>query len=433
MDTSTMNTPVAQRRLAASARGIGVMCDFVADRAENATIWDTKGRAYTDFAGGIGVLNTGHRHPAIIAAVKAQLDRFTHTCYQVVPYESYFSLAERINALVPVRNAKTALFTTGAEAVENAVKIARAATGRPGVIAFSSAFHGRTLLGMALTGKVSPYKSGFGPFPADIHHVPFPSELQGVSVEQSLMAIERIFKCDIEPQRVAALIIEPVQGEGGFNVAPASLMTRLRELCDVHGILLIVDEIQSGFARTGKLFATEHYGVEADLITMAKSLAGGFPLSAVAGRAELMDAAAPGGLGGTYAGNPLAIAAAHAVIDTVDKEKLCERSTRLGKQLREFLQAYAVGNRAVAEVRGLGSMLAIEFCDPESGAPSATITRAVQEAALARGLILLTCGTAGNVVRFLYPLTIPDAQFAAALQTLKQAFEEAVPCITAAA
>jgi 4-aminobutyrate aminotransferase len=301
------------------------------------------------------------------------------------------------------------------------------------VIAFSSAFHGRTLLGMALTGKVSPYKSGFGPFPADIHHVPFPSELQGVSVEQSLMAIERIFKCDIEPQRVAALIIEPVQGEGGFNVAPVSLMTRLRELCDLHGILLIVDEIQSGFARTGKLFATEHYGIEADLVTMAKSLAGGFPLSAVAGRAELMDAAAPGGLGGTYAGNPLAIAAAHAVIDVIDKEQLCERSTRLGKQLREFLQAYAVGNRAVAEVRGLGSMLAIEFCGPESGAPSAAITGAVQQAALARGLILLTCGTSGNVVRFLYPLTIPDAQFAAALQTLKQAFEEAVPCSTAAA
>jgi 4-aminobutyrate aminotransferase len=433
MATSTMNRPVTQRRLAASARGISVMCEFVADRAENATIWDTEGRAYTDFAGGIGVLNTGHRHPAIIAAVKAQLDRFTHTCYQVVPYESYFSLAERINARVPVRDAKTAFFTTGAEAVENAVKIARAATGRPGVIAFSSAFHGRTLLGMALTGKVSPYKSGFGPFPADIHHVPFPSELQGVSVEQSLMAIERIFKCDIEPQRVAALIIEPVQGEGGFNVAPASLMTRLRELCDVHGILLIVDEIQSGFARTGKLFATAHYGIEADLITMAKSLAGGFPLSAVAGRAELMDAAAPGGLGGTYAGNPLAIAAAHAVIDVIDKEKLCERSTRLGKQLREFLQAYAVGNRAVAEVRGLGSMLAIEFCDPESGAPSAGITGAVQQAALARGLILLTCGTSENVVRFLYPLTIPDAQFAAALHTLKQAFEEAVPCITAAA
>lgn len=424
---------VDQRRLAASPRGIGVMCNFVADRAENATIWDKDGRAYTDFAGGIGVLNTGHRHPAVMAAVKAQLDRFTHTCYQVVPYESYFSLAERINALVPVRNAKTAFFTTGVEAVENAIKIARAATGRPGVIAFSAAFHGRTLLGMALTGKVSPYKAGFGPFPAEIHHVPFPSELQGVSVEQSIAAIERIFRCDVEPQRVAAIIIEPVQGEGGFNVAPASLVTRLRELCDEHGILLIADEIQTGFARTGKLFAMEHFGIQADLVTMAKSLAGGFPLSAVSGRAELMDAAAPGGLGGTYAGNPLAIAAAHAVIDTLQTEKLCARSTRLGARLRDFLQEFAVGNRAVAEVRGLGSMLAIEFCDPKTGTPSAAVTRGVQQSALSRGLILLTCGTSANVVRFLYPLTIPDSQFEAALLTLKEAFEEAVPPVAATA
>ncbi|CAN7773760.1 4-aminobutyrate--2-oxoglutarate transaminase [Variovorax sp. LjRoot84] len=416
-----------KRRLAVAARGVGVMCNFAAERAENSTVWDTAGRAYTDFAGGIGVLNTGHRHPTVMAAVKEQLERFTHTCYQVVPYDSYLSLAQRLNALVPVRDAKTIFFTTGAEAVENAIKIARAATRRSGVIAFSSAFHGRTLLGMALTGKISPYKSGFGPFPAEVYHAPFPSDLHGISVEQSLAAIEGIFKCDIESERVAAIVIEPVQGEGGFNVAPVALMTRLRELCDRYGILLIVDEIQSGFARTGKLFAMQHYGVEPDLITMAKSLAGGFPLSAVSGRAAVMDAPAPGALGGTYAGNPLAIAAAHAVLDVIEKEDLCSRSAELGSQLREFLQAFAVSNPAVAEVRGIGSMLAIEFRDPTTGAPSAEITRSVQQAALARGLILLTCGTHANVVRFLYPLTVPAAQFAAALQTLKLALTEAVP------
>lgn len=416
-----------QRRLAVAARGVGVMCNFAVERAENSTVWDAAGRAYTDFAGGIGVLNTGHRHPAVMAAVKEQMERFTHTCYQVVPYDSYLSLAQRLNALVPVRDAKTIFFTTGAEAVENAIKVARAATRRSGVIAFSSAFHGRTLLGMALTGKVSPYKSDFGPFPAEIYHAPFPSDLHGISVEQSLAAIDRIFKCDIEPERVAAILIEPVQGEGGFNVAPVALMARLRELCDRHGILLIADEIQSGFARTGKLFAMEHYGVEPDLITMAKSLAGGFPLSAVSGRAAVMDAPAPGALGGTYAGNPLAIAAAHAVLDVIEKEDLCGRSAELGNRLREFLQAFAVSNPAVAEVRGLGSMLAIEFRDPTTGAPSAEITRAVQQTALARGLLLLTCGTHANVVRFLYPLTIQEAQFAAALQILEQALREAVP------
>jgi 4-aminobutyrate aminotransferase len=420
---------IESRRLAASPRGVGVMCDFVAERAENATVWDADGRPYTDFASGIGVLNTGHRHPAVMAAVREQLERFTHTCYQVVPYESYLHLAERLNARVPIRNAKTAFFTTGAEAVENAVKIARAATGRPGVIAFSSAFHGRTLLGMALTGKVNPYKAGFGPFPAEIHHVPFPSELHGVSVEQSLAAIDRIFKGDMGPDRVAAIIIEPVQGEGGFNVAPMALMTRLRHLCDSHGILLIADEVQSGFARTGKLFAMQHYGVEPDLITLAKSLAGGFPLSAVVGRAGLMDAPAAGGLGGTYAGNPLAIAAAHAVLDTIDNENLCARSAELGERLREFLQELASGNGAIAEVRGLGSMVAVEFCDPESGAPSAEIAKAVQQRALERGLILLTCGAHGNVVRFLHPLTIPMPQFEAALKTVREVVSEVVPVV----
>lgn len=418
---------VNTRRLAACPRGVGVLCNFFADRAENATLWDTEGRRYIDFGAGIGVLNTGHRHPAVMAAVTAQMERFTHTAYQVVPYESYISLAERLNSLVPISRAKTAFFTTGAEAVENAVKIARAATGRAGVVAFSSAFHGRTLLGMALTGKVAPYKTGFGPFPADIYHVPFPSGLQGVSVAQSIAALERLFKVEIEAERVAAIIVEPVQGEGGFNVAPAQFMTRLREICDAHGILLIADEVQSGFARTGKLFAMEHYGIQPDLITMAKGLGGGFPLAAVSGRTEIMDAPAPGGLGGTYAGNPLAVAASHAVLDVIAKERLCERSAEFGDRLSDFLRDFAVGNPAVAEVRGLGSMVAVEFCEPETGSPSARIATAIQQAAIAKGLLLLTCGAHGNVIRFLYPLTISNDEFESALLILKAVFEQAVP------
>ncbi len=425
------NASIHQRRLDATPRGVGVMCDFFAQRAENATIWDVEGKAYTDFAAGIAVLNTGHRHPAVMAAVAAQLENFTHTCYQVVPYEGAVALAERINAMAPIAGpAKTAFFTTGAEAVENAIKIARVATGRPGVIAFSGAFHGRTLMGMALTGKVAPYKTGFGPFPADIYHAPFPCELHGVSVEDSLKGLAHLFKAEIEPRRVAAIIIEPVQGEGGFNVAPPALMEALRELCDEHGILLVADEIQTGFGRTGKLFAMEHHGVKPDLVTMAKSLAGGLPLSAVCGRAKLMDAPAPGGLGGTYAANPLAVAAAHAVIDTIARESLLHRAVQLGERLRGFLEAQRRRCPAIAQVRGLGSMNAVEFFDA-AGAPSAAIAQRVQQIALQRGLILLTCGVHANVIRFLYPLTIPDAQFDAALQVLGDALQQAVEPVAA--
>jgi len=416
------NIELNQRRSLATPRGVGVMCDFYAERAENATLWDVEGRAYTDFAAGIAVLNTGHRHPRVMQAVAAQLERFTHTAYQVVPYLSYVSLAERINALAPITGLnKTALFTTGAEAVENAIKIARAHTGRPGVIAFAGGFHGRTLLGMALTGKVVPYKVGFGPFPSDIHHAPFPGALNGVSTEQALQALEMLFKTDIDPQRVAAIIVEPVQGEGGFQPAPADFMRGLRAVCDRHGIVMIADEVQTGFGRTGKLFAMSHHDVQPDLITMAKSLAGGMPLSAVCGRAEIMDAPLPGGLGGTYAGNPLAVAAAHAVIDTIEDEQLCERAAQLGAQLQAHLEALRAQCPAMAEVRGLGSMIAAEFVDPATGAPSAEHARRVQMRAMEAGLILLTCGTYGNVIRFLYPLTIPQAQFDAALAVLSSA------------
>jgi 4-aminobutyrate aminotransferase len=316
------------------------------------------------------------------------------------------------------------LFTTGAEAVENAVKIARAYTGRPGLITFGGGFHGRTYMTMALTGKVAPYKLGFGPFPGSVFHGQYPNALYGVTTEDAMNSLERIFKADIDPKQVAAIVLEPVQGEGGFNIAPADFMQALRELCDQHGILLIADEVQTGFARTGKLFAMEHYAVKPDLITMAKSLAGGMPLSAVAGRADVMDAPAPGGLGGTYAGNPLAVAAALAVLDVIDEEQLCQRSQRLGQHLVEVLQQARKTSPAIADIRAQGSMVAVEFKDPATGKPSAEITRQVQQKALEEGLLLLSCGVNGNVIRFLYPLTIPDEQFTQALGILSRALAQ---------
>lgn len=410
------------RKNLATPRGVGVMCDFYADRAENAEIWDVEGNRYIDFAAGIAVLNTGHRHPKIVAAITEQLTRFTHTAYQIVPYGSYIELSEKISRLTPGSHAKkTTFFTTGVEAVENAIKIARAATGRAGVIAFSGAFHGRTMMGMALTGKVDPYKLGFGPFPGEVYHAPFPNALHHVTIEQSLAAIQMIFKASIDPKRVAAIIIEPVQGEGGFYVVPHEFMRALRAICDQHGILLIADEIQSGFARTGKLFAMEHFDVLPDLMTMAKSLAGGMPLSGVCGRAELMDAPAPGGLGGTYAGNPLAVAAALAVLDIIEEEQLCARANQLGDLLKARVEAAKVDVPQIAEVRGLGGMLAVEFHHADTGAPNPEFTKKVQAHALKNGLLLLTCGVYGNVIRFLFPLTIPDALMAEALTKLDAA------------
>lgn len=410
------------RKNLATPRGVGVMCDFYADRAENAEIWDVEGNRYIDFAAGIAVLNTGHRHPKIVAAITEQLTRFTHTAYQIVPYGSYIELSEKISRLTPGSHAKkTTFFTTGVEAVENAIKIARAATGRAGVIAFSGAFHGRTMMGMALTGKVDPYKLGFGPFPGEVYHAPFPNALHHVTVEQSLAAIQMIFKASIDPKRVAAIIIEPVQGEGGFYVVPHEFMRALRAICNQHGILLIADEIQSGFARTGKLFAMEHFDVLPDLMTMAKSLAGGMPLSGVCGRAELMDAPAPGGLGGTYAGNPLAVAAALAVLDIIEEEQLCARANQLGDLLKARVEAAKVDVPQIAEVRGLGGMLAVEFHHADTGAPNPEFTKKVQAHALKNGLLLLTCGVYGNVIRFLFPLTIPDALMAEALTKLDAA------------
>ncbi|AJY38321.1 MULTISPECIES: 4-aminobutyrate--2-oxoglutarate transaminase [Burkholderia] len=421
------NADLHARKNAATPRGVGVMCDFYAARAENAELWDVEGRRFIDFAAGIAVLNTGHRHPKIVKAIAGQLEQFTHTAYQIVPYASYVELAEKINARAPIAQPKkTAFFTTGAEAVENAVKIARAYTGRPGVIAFAGGFHGRTMMGMALTGKVAPYKIGFGPFPGDVFHAPYPNALRGVSSADSIAAVETLFKADIDPKRVAAIIFEPVQGEGGFNPAPAEFVCALRKLCDAHGILLIADEVQTGFARTGKLFAMEHYDARADLMTIAKSLAGGMPLSGVVGRADVMDAAAPGGLGGTYAGNPLAVAAAHAVLDVIDEEKLAERANALGDKLKAKLAALRADVPQIADVRGPGAMVAAEFVDPDTRASDAAFTKRVQTLALERGLLLLICGVDANVIRFLFPLTIQDAVFDEALGILESVLKEAV-------
>jgi 4-aminobutyrate aminotransferase len=423
-DKMVTNNDLHQRRLAATPRGIGVMANFFIERALNAEVWDVEGKRYIDFAGGIAVLNTGHRHPKLVAAIEAQLAKFTHTCYQVLPYESYVTLAERINALTPGSHAKkTCFFSSGAEAAENAVKIARAATGRPGIIAFSGAFHGRTLMACALTGKVVPYKVGFGPFPSDVYHIPFPIDLHGISVEDSIYALHQLFKTDIDPKRVAAIMIEPVQGEGGFYVTPPALMQALRKECDEHGILLVFDEVQTGFGRTGKLFAAEHYDVLPDMMIMAKSLAGGMTLSAVNGKAEVMDGPAPGGLGGTYAGNPLAIAAAHAVIDILEEEQLVARSNTLGQKLTAHLKAAQASTPSLKDVRGLGSMIAAEFFDPITNQPSADIAKRVQQAALEQGLILLTCGIYANVIRFLYPLTTEDSVFDEALAIIDDALK----------
>lgn len=412
------NEQLMARKAAATPRGVGVMGTFFADRAQGAELWDVQGQRYIDFAGGIAVMNVGHGHPKVLAAIQAQLERFTHTCYQVVPYEGYIALAEKLNQITPGSHAKkTALFSTGAEAVENAIKIARAHTRRSGVIAFGGAFHGRSMFAVALTGKVQPYKAGFGPFPPEIYHAPFPCHC--ASLADVKKAVQHLFKADIEPSRVAAIIFEPVQGEGGFNVMQPEAVRWLRELCDEHGILMIADEVQTGFGRTGRMFAMEHFGVVPDLMTIAKSLAAGVPLSAVTGRAEIMDAPAPGGLGGTYAGNPLAIAAAHAVIDVMAEERLPERGARLGEQLKGVLEGLRPRVPAMADVRGLGAMVAVEFATPD-GSPDADFTRRVQAEALKRHLILLTCGVNANVVRFLFPLTTPQPVFDEALGILSQ-------------
>jgi 4-aminobutyrate aminotransferase/(S)-3-amino-2-methylpropionate transaminase len=418
------NAALLSRRNAAVVRGIGHATPISAARALNSEIWDVEGKRYVDFAGGIGVLNTGHCHPKVMAAVRAQLDNFSHTCFQVLLYESYIELAERLNALVPITGpAKAAFFSTGAEATENAVKIARAATGRSGVIAFTGGFHGRTIMAMSMTGKVAPYKKGFGSTVPAVWHVPFPAP-QNVSVEDSLRYLDFLFKADIDSSQVAAIIIEPVQGEGGFHQAPALLMQGLRHVCDQHGIVLIADEVQSGFGRTGKMFAMEHYDVAPDLMCVAKSLAGGFPLSGVIGRAAIMDAAEPGGLGGTYAGYPLACAAALAVLDVFKEEDLLTRANVIGEQLKTRLRAMEQRNDLIpmSGIRGPGAMVAFDIVRDRGGdEPDADATKLVTRRAYENGLILLSCGTAANTIRILAPLTASDAIVGEGLDLLEKA------------
>ncbi len=420
------NEDLARRRAAAVPRGVGNMLQVYADRASNAELWDVEGRRLIDFASGIAVLNTGHLHPKVQAAVGAQLSRLSHACFQVTPYESYVALAERLNSLMPaVGPHKTLFLTTGAEAVENAIKIARYHTHRSAVIAFGGGFHGRTLACMSLTGKVQPYKAGFGPLLPEVFHAPFPMAYHGVSTAQSLAALEHLFKADVDPARVAAIIVEPVQGEGGFYVAPPEFLRALRALCDQHGIVLIIDEIQTGFARTGRMFAIEHSGVEPDLMTVAKSLAGGVPLSAVIGKAPIMDAPLAGGLGGTYAGSPLGCAAGLAVLDVIETEKLCARAERLGSTLLARLIDLQTRWSCIGDVRGLGAMVAMELVkDRCADAPDADLAKALVQAAGRRGLVLLSCGIYGNVIRFLTPLTIPDGILAEGLAILEAALED---------
>ncbi len=425
----TTNAELKARQAAAVPKGVASKGIYAA-RAENAELWDVEGRRYVDFAAGIAVTNTGHRHPKVMAAVAEQAQAFTHTCVHVSPYESYVRLAERLNALAPGDFPKKTLFlSTGAEAVENAIKIARYATGRSAVVAFTGAFHGRTMMAMALTGKVVPYKKGFGPFPAEVYHATFPHAYHGLTVERALDDLDRLLATDVDPGRVAAFIVEPVQGEGGFNIAPPAFMRALRDIADRHGILLIADEIQTGMARTGRMFGIEHAGVAPDLITIAKGLGGGFPISAVTGRAEVMDAAHPGGLGGTYGGNPISVAAANAVLGVIEEEELCARAVEIGRRIEARLKSIASrqGMEPMGEVRGLGAMQAVEFvADRATRKPDAALTSAIVAEAEARGLILLSCGTRANVVRLLPPLTIPFEVLEEGLDILEASVESAI-------
>ncbi|MFG6511076.1 4-aminobutyrate--2-oxoglutarate transaminase [Sulfitobacter sp. 1A15333] len=424
------NADLIARRDAAVPRGVASAAPIYAKYAENAELWDVEGNRYIDFVGGIGVLNTGHRHPKVVEAAKAQEDHYTHTSFQVVPYGPYVELAEKLNALAPGdAPKKTLLVTTGAEAVENAVKIARAATGRPGIIAFTGGYHGRTLLTLGMTGKVTPYKKDVGPFPADVFRAPFPSVRDGITVQDALTGLKNLFLTDAQPERVAAIIIEPVLGEGGYTPVPFEMMQELRAICDQHGILLIADEVQAGFGRTGTWFAIEHSGVVPDLITVAKSMAGGYPLAGVIGRTDVMDAMDPGGLGGTYSGNPVACAAALAAIEVIEDEGLLARSTAMGDTLKARFAE--IGERSAPfrfwDIRGLGAMVAVEFVtDFDSATPDADFTKRVIAHALKRGLLLLSCGMYGNAVRVMVPLTASDAIVEEGLAIFEEAVAAAV-------
>ena len=416
---------ILDRLEASVARGLAITFPIVAAEACGVTITDVDGNTFIDFTGGVGCLNVGHSHPQVVAAAQEQLARFSHTDFTVLPYEVYATLAERLIALAPFDGpAKAAFFNAGTEAVENAVKFARASTRRPAVIAFEGAFHGRTLLSLSLTSKTHPYKAGLGPFAPEIYRVPFPNPYRGVSAEAALEALEHAFACQVAAETVAAIVVEPVQGEAGFIVAPPEFLRGLRRICDERGIVLIVDEVQTGFGRTGRFFAIEHADVEPDLIVVAKSMAMGLPLSGVLGRAEIMDAAGEGAVGGTYVGNPVALAAAVAVLDVIDEEHLVERASHIGAVITRRLETWRAVRPEIGDVRGLGAMVALEFvADRVSKRPAPELASRVVAAAVERGLLLLKAGVHGNCLRVLVPLVIDDASLDEALDVWEDALE----------
>ena len=424
------NAALKDRRDAALPMGLPSKSGIYAAKAAGAELWDVDGKRYIDFIGGIGVLNVGHAHPKVVAAIKAQSDKFLHTCFGIAQYEDYVTLAERLNALAPGKTPKkTALFNSGAEAVENAVKFSRRITGRGGVIAFEGAFHGRTLLASTLTGKAQPYKVGFGPLVPGVFHAPYPNEAAGICVQDALNGVDQIFKTSIPADEVAAIIVEPVQGEGGFNPAPSAFLQGLRERCDQHGIMLIADEIQSGMGRTGKMFAFEHADVEPDFLCIAKSIAAGLPLSAVTGKAELIDSIAPGAMGSTYGGNPVACAAALAVLDVIEEENLLERAEKIGTQIESRWLALqsGVGKKVVGDVRRLGAMCAMELVvDGDLKQPNAELVGKVLLAAREKGVILTSAGSQGQCLRTLVPLVISDEMLNEGLTLLDEAFTAAL-------
>lgn len=428
-DAPATNEALFARRAAALPRGVGASHPIIIARALDSELWDIEGKRYIDFCAGIGVVNTGHGHPEVVAAVQAQAAKFLHTCFMVAGYESYIELCERLCKLAPGTKPKKAfLVSTGAEAIENAVKFARAATKRPAVIAFNGAFHGRTMLALALTGKVVPYKVGFGHHPAGVFHVPYPSKVGKITTAQALAAIEDLFKVDVEASQVAAILVEPVLGEGGYTPAPPEFLQGIRAICDRHGIVMIADEIQTGMGRAGTMFAVEHSGVVPDLITVAKGLGGGMPIAGVIGSADLMDVVGPGGYGGTFAGNPLSCVAALAVLNILERDNLCARSMELGERIRSQFKSMAIKHRFICDVRGLGAMTGVELCvdgDPER--PSSELATAVTRAALKRGLLVLSCGQNANVIRIICPLTISNALLDEGLNILAACFDEVEP------
>ena len=415
---------ILERKERVIADPLSIYIPVVIERGQGATLTDVDGNTFIDFTGGVGCLNVGHSHPRVVEAAQEQLERFSHTDFTIVPYETYVRLAERLCELAPIADGKAAFFNAGTEAVENAVKFARAHTGRPAVIGFEGGFHGRTLLSLSLTSKTHPYKAGLGPFAPEVYRVPFPNDYRGPDWETALAALERALVTQVAAETVAAIVIEPVQGEGGFVVAPRKFMQGVRRICDEHGIVMVVDEVQTGFGRTGKLFAIEHYDVEPDLITVAKSIAMGLPLSGVIGKAEIMDAPGDSAIGGTYVGNPVAQAAAHAVLDVIEEENLCARATVLGDTMRARMESWKERFPQIGDVRGLGAMLAIELVrDPSTKEPDAETATAVVEEAVSNGLLLLKSGIYSNCIRVLAPLTLTDAELDEALGVWEQALE----------